>query len=264
MRRYLFVAFVGIALLGCDRKEAATASAPEPSAAAATDSPRSFMAYEHTLRLDVEAQQVVAIHRSTEAACRAQVVEQCVVLESHLDSSEGYASASLKIRARPDGVRALMAGLASQGDVIHQSVKAEDLASPIEDSDRKLAMLEDYRARLEGLRGEADGDVDALIKVNKALAKVQSEIESLSGEQAHLLQRVETEILHVSLSSLASASFWQPISSALSDFGGDLSEGISSAITGVAFLLPWSVVLLVFLWIGRKLLRRRMKVKAPT
>lgn len=141
--------------------------------------------------------------------------------------------------------------------MIHQSVKAEDLAAPIEDTGRKLAMLEDYRARLEALRGEADGNVDALIKVNKELAAVQGEIEASSGQQAHLLQRVETEVLTVSLSTYGSRSFWSPIAEALSSFGDDLAEGVATAITAAAYLIPWGIVLVVLVWIGRRLLRRK-------
>lgn len=218
------------------------------------------MAYEHAVSLDVEASRIAAIHAATEAACRALVEAQCVVLDSRLDTGTDT-SASLKLRARPDGVRRLLAELATQGDVIHQSVKAEDLAAPIDDTARKLAMLEDYRSRLEALRADADGDIDALIKVNRELASVQGDIESLSGQRAHLLQRVDTEILTVSLTSTSSRSFWQPIGVAFSDFGGDLAEGVASAITGTAYLVPWGIVLVVLVWIGRKFLRRRNSPK---
>ena len=256
MRLAFLVFLVAGALLGCSEKNASTAPVPEAEPAASAANPRRVMAYEHAVSLDVEAARVAAIHAATEAACRALVEEQCVVLESRLDTGD-YTSATLKLRARPGGVRRLLTELATQGDVIHQSVKAEDLAAPIQDATRKLAMLEDYRSRLEALRVEAGGDVDALIKVNRELASVQGEIEALSGQQAHLLQRVETEILTVSLSSFASRSFWQPVSSALSSFGGDLAEGVATAITGTAYLVPWGIVLVVLVWIGRKLLRRR-------
>jgi hypothetical protein len=68
---------------------------------------------------------------------------------------------------------------------------------------------------------------------------------------------VETEILEISIRADQYRSFWQPISLALSDFGGSLSQGISTAITGVAYLLPWGLVIGLVAWAGRKLWRRR-------
>lgn len=86
---------------------------------------------------------------------------------------------------------------------------------------------------------------------------MQSELESATGKQAALLKRVETEILDVSINAQSEQSFWKPISQALSEFGSNLANGISSAITGVAYVLPWSLVLGVVFWILRRLWRKR-------
>ena len=58
------------------------------------------------------------------------------------------------------------------------------------------------------LRTRAANDVDALIKVNRELAQVQSEIKAAEAKKAHLLERVETEILDVRISSDEKRSFW--------------------------------------------------------
>ncbi|WP_088966757.1 DUF4349 domain-containing protein [Vogesella sp. LIG4] len=155
--------------------------------------------------------------------------------------------------ARPPGIRSIVAALGKQATVTNQSTSAEDLAQPIADAGKKLAMLRDYRARLEALRERAGSDVDALIKVNRELAQVQSELESSAGEQAYLLQRVQTELLTVSIGSQEHQAFWKPVSQALAEFGDNLSRGIATAITATAFLLPWGVLLLALLWLGRKL-----------
>src|SRR3990172_833080 len=201
------------------------------------------MAYEHSIRLDVEEAKIASVHEAAEAACRAAAAEQCVILMSQLDTGRDV-SAALKFRATPSGIRDLIAAIGSQGDIISQSVTGEDLATPIEDSAKKLAMLTDYQSKLEALEERASSDIDALIKVNKELASVQSDIEAMTGHRAHLIERVETELLNVFISSTYNRSFWKPITTALSDFGHNLSEGIESAIYGVAFLLPWSLILL--------------------
>ncbi|WP_310732098.1 DUF4349 domain-containing protein [Roseateles sp. YR242] len=138
-----------------------------------------------------------------------------------------------------------------------RSTQAEDLAGPIREGEKKLAMLTAYRAELEALRKRPGNDVDALIKVTHELAAVQSELEEANGKQAQRVQRVETEILNISIQSDRSKSFWRPIALAMSNFGGSLSQGISSTITGLAYLLPWALVIGLVIGVSRKLWRRR-------
>ena len=114
-----------------------------------------------------------------------------------------------------------------------------------------------YRSKLEGLLGRASTDVDALIKVNRELAQVQSELESMTGTQSNLMRRVDTEILVVSIASLDSQSSWKLVTSAFSEFGANLARGVSSAITGIAYLAPWTLMLVLLAWAGRKLWRRQ-------
>jgi hypothetical protein len=72
----------------------------------------------------------------------------------------------------------------------------------------QLAMLDDYRTRLEAPRSRAGKDIDALIKVNQALAEVQADYEAAAGKRALLAQRVATEMLKVSIGSAQHRPFW--------------------------------------------------------
>lgn len=262
MKRLLLLSLILIAVSGCAKKEDLATMAPA-AAPAMAEAQRgkisSFLAYEHSLSVDVEEQRVAAIFEAAQAVCRDAADELCAVLESRISAGRA-ASASLKFRARPDGIRKIVAALGQQAEVTNQSTTAEDLAAPIADTAKKLAMLKDYRSKLEVLRGRAGNDVDSLIKVNRELAQVQSELEAIAGTHAHLVQRVETEILNVFIRSVEHRVFWRPIGFALSDFSGNLSEGISVAITGIAFLIPWVVILAIVAWSVRKLWRRRKRV----
>jgi hypothetical protein len=71
------------------------------------------------------------------------------------------------------------------------------------------------------------------------------------------MQRVQTETLDVTIRSERNQSFWRPISLATSDFGSNLSQGVSTAITGTAYLIPWAFLIGLAVWIVRKLWRRR-------
>jgi hypothetical protein len=251
---------VCVTIAGCAKHEESTVSASAPAMDSAGN-PGRYLAYEHAVKLDVEEKRVASVHEAAAKACREAVAEQCVMLESHLNTGRDV-SADLKFRAKPAGIKKIIAVLNTQGEVIRQSVTAEDLAAPIGDSARKLAMLNDYRSKLEALRGNASQNIEALIKVNQELARVQSDIESLSGERAHLIQRVETEILTVDISTTNSRVFWRPIGDAFGNFGFNLSQGIASAIYGAAYIIPWSITLLLLWWGGRKIWSRRKRANA--
>lgn len=261
MRHFLIAISLLAALTGCSEKhpEAGAPALAERSLAA--DSPSRYLAYEHALQLDVEESRVAEVHQATLAACTAAQAERCAILESRL-SSGARVVGEIRLRASPEGIRKLLAMLGQQGRIASQSVTAEDLAGPLEDAAKKLAMLNDYRAKLEALRNRASGDIEAMIKVNKELAETQAAIEEISGARAHNLQRVNSEILRLSISAIEAKSPWRPIASALENFGDDLARAASGAITAIAYLIPWSLVFLLFAWLGRQLWLRRKKPKA--
>lgn len=259
MTRLLVVLMALLAVAACGKKEEAPAAALALDKAAPANEARRFLAYEHFLQLDTDEAKVPQLFAAAQAACRAAIADQCTLLESRINSGRAV-SAALKLRAKPAGIQKIIAALSKQAQVTDQSTTAEDLAGPIGDSTKKLAMLKDYRSKLEALAGRAGDNVDALIKVNRELAQAQSDIETLQGTHAHLLQRVETEILNLSIQSRQSGAFWKPIGFALSDFGKNLAQGTATAITGIAFLLPW-VLAIALAWLAGRKLWRRNRVK---
>jgi hypothetical protein len=197
------------------------------------------------------------VSNAAQAACRdIAAAESCELLNSTLNTGQ-HAYASLKFRASPAGVRKIIAGLGQLGEIVDRSLTAEDLARPLSDTARKVAMLTDYRAKLEALRQQPRLDADALIKLTHELAQVQADLEAAQGEQAFLRKRVDLEILHVQIHPMRAGSFWRPIQEAGADFARNLSQGIASAVIGVAFLLPWVLLLALVAWIGRALWKRR-------
>lgn len=256
MKYFLLVLVTLVALVGCSKPGERSSFVPAQASSASTSRANHYLAYQHSISVDTGERQVAAIFEVAQATCRDAVADSCVVLESQITTGRTV-SASLKFRAKPGGIQKLIAALAKQGEISARATSAEDLASPIEDATKKLAMLNDYRSKLEALLGRANSDVDALIKLNRELAQVQSELEAMTGKHAHLMQRVETEILNVSISSVSNQSFWRPIMAAITDFSASFSQGISFAITSIAYLIPWGIALLFLIWVSRKLWRRR-------
>lgn len=268
MRKSRWTATAGVATMlalilaaGCSEKSLGPSSmAKEASAdrsrAKGADATERHLAYEHSVGLDVAEEEIAKVANAAQASCSEMAsTESCELLNSSLNTGR-HSHAALKFRASPAGVRKLIAGLGKLGDIVDQSTSAEDLAQPLADTARKIAMLTDYRAKLEALRQQPRLDADALITLTRELAQVQADLEASQGEQAFLRKRVDLEILHVQIHPLRAGSFWSPIQEAGGDFGRNLSQGISSAVTGLAYLLPWAVLLGLMGWAGRALWKR--------
>lgn len=248
---------------GCAQKAEnapATGAAGAP-AAASDEAVKQAIAYEHSLTLDAPADKVATLFKTVETLCQQATAEQCVMLDSRLEGSD-RPSGRVKVRAKREGIRQIMERLGSEGNIIEQSVTGEDLAAPISDTDKRLAILNGYRARLEALGARTGADLESLMRLNRELAQVQEQIESLTGENANLQRRVATETLTVTIYSVDRTSFWRPIGDALDEFGTNLSEGIATLIIVIAALLPWILVTGFIACVVRRWLARGKRAAA--
>jgi hypothetical protein len=213
-----------------------------------TSPPRTegHLAYEHLIVVEVDEDAIPEQFKKVVEACTKDRKHNCTILQSELSSGEEV-SGSIRLRVMPDGIDSLISVAASGGEVTRRRTHVEDLAKVIADGEKRIEMLTTYRDRLIGLEQQAENDIDALIKITSELTKVQSDLEHALGEHAYQKQRVELEILSVRFVAEESRSTLGPVRQSIRDFGENLSEGIAQAITGVAYVLPWLiVVLLVF------------------
>jgi hypothetical protein len=239
---------------GCERsyRSADYASAPAEARAAAPDS---TLAIEHDVAVELDDDDIGKAHQAVLDACKVDTENPCTVLESTVRHGE-VSEASLRMRVGPKAVEPLVKLAAGLGEVAHRTTRAEDLAKPILDTDKRLAMLEAYLEDLLRLRQQSRQEVDALIRVAAEIAKTQSELDAAKAEQAQLRQRVDLQILAIRFYSEQLGSFGATIGEAMSEFGMNLGSGIAQAIVGLAFLLPWLVILIPLLFLLRRLWRK--------
>jgi len=255
-------ALVGLSLLlaGCNKApiEQSGAAAPKERAAPQAKDRRATLATTRHVDMEVAPEAVAPLFTATQAACEADTASACVVMASSLDTGD-YAHANLTLRAAPAGIARLLAKLRAGSGLVGESASSEDLAAPIVDTERQIAMAREYRDSLLALRARASNDIKALMSVNEELARVQSQLESATGERAHLQQRIDTETLTVAIASTGAREThpWRSISQALREFGAHLADAAGGAITFVAYAIPWVVVLLPLAWGLRWLWRRR-------
>jgi len=219
---------------------------------------QNFLAYEHSITLEVDETGLRPLYDRIIDTCRSDKVITCTVLDASLSSAQ-YLSAEIRLRAKSEGTKKLI-GLASDGArVLRQSTHVEDLAKPIIEGDKRLAMLEDYRKRLLELQAKPGNNADALIKIAEKIASIQSDLEHAAGEKAFMMDRVNLETLNISLSARGSRSFWAPIADSLREFPSNFSTGISAAIVAIAYAVPWAILALIAFFAIRFSWRRLRK-----
>jgi hypothetical protein len=258
-----------LAAAGCSRQALSKGSVPvvnvteaKEMAPARGNDRRATLATTRHVELQVAPDAVAPLFTSLQAACVADAAGACVVMSSNLDTGD-YATAQLTLRATPAGIARLLARLHSDHGFVGESTSSEDLAAPIVDTDRQIAMAREYRDSLLALRAKGGNDIKALMSVNEELARVQSQLESATGERAHLQQRIDTETLTIAITSTGERAThaWRSISQALHEFGTHLADAAASAITFIAYAIPWTVVLLPLAWLLRWLWRRRRSAR---
>jgi hypothetical protein len=242
---------------------AAMAPAPRPPGQADT------LAYEHTVSIETTRELLPKRMQELEAACNADRASGCTVLDVTLHSQNDLPNGGIRMRLAPAGVEPMVALASKDGEVSARSTHAEDLAEPIADAERQLALMTLHRDRLTEFMRSKELKVDQLITVSKELATVQSQIDSLSTQRANLRRRVDTDLLTINLTLPVQeySASGSPIADALQSFGSDFREAVGMVIRFLAVLLPWLVVVLpgLFLlrlfwrWIGRRLARRELR-----
>jgi hypothetical protein len=160
-------------------------------------------------------------------------------------------------RRRRSGHQTGFAECLRLGKLEHRSTTVEDLADAMQDTQSRIEMLTNYRKQLLELQAKAATNIDSAIKIASELSTVQSNLEHAAGEAAYQTKRVTTDVVTISFAVAEQRAFWRPVREAVRDFLGNLSSGMSQAITAVAYIVPWLFVVVPGLYLLRFLWRRR-------
>ena len=260
----VIVTVVLVTLAGCQQKQASSAvsfAAQEASGSSPANEARDTLAYEHAISVELDKETLPERLRELEAACKADSASTCTIIESSLRWRERLPGASIRMRLAPGGVEGLITLARRGGKIVERATRAEDLAQPVADTERELALLGIHRDRLVDIMKRKDLPIDQLITVSKELATVQSQIESASSTHANLRRRIDTDLLTIGLSPPASEIFSEttPVSDALRASGANFREATAMVIGFVSALVPWLFVVLPGLvllrmfwrWLGR-------------
>lgn len=172
----------------------------------------------------------------------------------------GPASASITIRVAADRLAKLTAAIAEVGKVISQSESSDDVTEQAVDLTARLANLRAEEVRLRAFLNRT-GKITELLEVEKELARVRGEIESMDAQLTYLKRQAARATLTVSLTEPS------PLVSPAGETWGwreaitDGLRGATAVLTGSLTLLiatsPVLVLLVIALLVARAVMRRR-------
>lgn len=280
-RAFLVALVLAVSFSGCGSHNQAGGSrgGAEPALAVQTlaaeapaPSRGDTLAYEHQISVEVSKEVLPARMQEIQTACASNKDFACSMLDFSVRNYDSVPGGTVRMRLATSAVDPMIAIAAKGGEIASRNTHAEDLAEPIADTDRQLALLTTHRDRLAEFMKSRDIKVEQLIVVSKELASTQSQIDELSTRRVNLRRRIDTDLLTINLSlpRYASAAEQSPIVDAFRSFGSEFRYAVASVIRFFAVLLPWLVVivpgliLVRFFWrsIGRWLARREVRRSA--
>jgi Domain of unknown function (DUF4349) len=224
------------------------------------------IAYSYSMALELPAKQVVAVRDSHVQLCKMAGPTRCQLIgASSQVQGKDFVSAQVTVRGEPkwlEGFRAQISASAEKADgrVLNNSIGSEDLTRQLIDTEAQLRAKTILRNRLQELLANRQGKLGELLEVERELARVQGEIDSMTSQLAVMRARVSMSDLSIAYQSTGvpvTDATANPIVQAFNEFLGIVSASLASVIRLVAALLPWLLLGLPLFWWIRRLWRAR-------
>jgi hypothetical protein len=223
------------------------------------------IAITHRFTLQVPSAQTEAIQEKHLDQCAKL---NCTILSSSIDrSNEGRINARASVRISPEAYTAFAILLAAPpAKITMHSQSAEDLAAPIIDVERRLAVKTALRDRLTAMLNDSTAKTAAdLITIEKELAQTQSEIESMTAQRDQLRTRTDTvrvEIYYSGIAGQAGGIDLTPIHQSIKGIGQTFVSSMAWLIWFVVAVVPWLPIIVLISWGTRRGIRRWRARKA--
>jgi len=216
--------------------------------------------------LEVPSERLAGVMDRHVQACQAAGPRLCQLIGSNRSGDpESYMEGYVQLRGEPQWLRTFMGGMdaevdAAGGRVISQSTNAEDLTRQMVDTEARLRAQTALRDRLQQLLRERPGRLADLLEVERELARVQSEIDSVQSTLAVMRTRVamsELSLQYRSAPRSVGSDTFEPLRNALARFLGIVVAGFAAIITIIAGLIPVAIVVVPIVWLALRWRRSR-------
>lgn len=209
--------------------------------------------------------------RTIEARWQAHVALcrlDCEILNASLNkSAHSPVSASLQLRVGRASAAKLL-GAMSSPEVTERRVEREDKTLQVVDVEARLKNLAELRDRLRNLLSNRSGALKDILETERELARVQSELDSMSAQRQALANETEKILLFAEYRpepSIGETGAMQPLVEAWRGAGRAFAESLSAALLFIVQILPWLVIVVPAVWASWKGMRRVLnwRRKAP-
>ena len=258
----------------------AAAPAPPPPNNAPTDaegrpqqptqtgapSPALYLAYTYAMQLEIPSQRLAGVMDAHIQACNAAGPRLCQLVGSNKSGDpESYMEGYVSIRGEPQWLRTFMGGMAAEvdaagGRIQGQTTSTEDLTRQIVDTEARLRAQTALRDRLQELLRSRPGRLADLLEVERELARVQGEIDSVQSNLAVMRTRVAMSELTVNYRSAprsVGSDTFEPLRNAFANFLGIVVGGLAAIVVIIAGLIPIALVVVPIVWLALQWRRRR-------
>lgn len=231
--------------------------------AAAHDGEASMLAYEHDVEVRLDADRIEPTLDAVRSACESKRYGACQILSANRSGGR-YPQGVLRMRAEPRAIEPLISSGGKGGEIVARSTSAEDLAVAVRDNTLLRDRLRKQHARLLEFQDRKDLKVDDVIALSDQLSRVEAQLEAADRDAASHRRRLETQLLTIQFSPHATQEGRSEVAEAFSDTGRVMAGSTAFVVRVVAALIPVLVVLVVGIWLLRRMwrwVRRRRRVE---
>jgi hypothetical protein len=238
-------------------------SSPGTTAPSGTSQPSGpmpvlYLAYTYALGLEIPSERLTAVMDRHVEACQTAGPRLCQLVNSNRTGDpQSYMEGYVSLRAAPNWLNTFKAGIAQEADdaggrVVSENTTSEDLTRQIVDTEARLRAQTALRDRLQELLRARPGRLADLLEVERELARVQAEIDSVQSALAVMRTRVSMSELTLSYRSAprsVGSDTFEPLRQAFANFLGIIVGGFAAIITIIAALIPFAIVLVPLGWL---------------
>lgn len=225
--------------------------------------PQIAYTYSYTFRLKSDA--VTNIQERHAKMCEALGPARCRVVDLKRSAGSGdYVTGSLKLQVAAPiagrfGEELVASAAAAEGETIDRGIAAEDLSKQIIDTSARIKTKEILVERLTKLLETRSGNIAQAVEAERAINGAQEELEQGRAWLTEMRGRVAMSTFEIGYQSGAplGGGFNDPVREAFAGVGEMTGRSLAIAITLVAAILPWALLLALILWLYRRFRRRR-------
>lgn len=240
--------------------QTARAKAEGDAAGAAIPVSIAQIAYSYDYGFRLPTSEIPKAQQTHVELCERQGPQICRILNMESSGGEGdYASGMLHIevaaaKARKFGEQLAKTVNDKDGKQISASISGEDLSKQIVDTEARLRSRELLSVRLTDLLRTRKGTVAELVAAERAVTQVNEEIDQARSWLREMRGRVAFSkiVINYESGSPVSGGFWRPIRESFNGIASTLGFTIGAAMTLVAFILPWLLIVAVAVYVWRR------------